>query len=164
MIEIKDSSVTFEKVYESDYAPNDPELRNANVLFIPYHNYRPNVEYCFGENSEEFLCYLREYGAEEIRPDIAISDDKYQSMEMHSLLIDVGIFIATNVVLSIAVNLLSNYVYDRIKAMHEERKNVNVRVEIIAQDASGESRSIKYDGPASEFDSVKDAVNKIIEK
>ena len=48
--------------------------------------------------------------------------------------------------------------------MHEERENVNVRVEIIAQDASGESKSIKYDGPASGFDSVKDAVNKILEE
>ena len=47
--------------------------------------------------------------------------------------------------------------------MHEKNENVNVRVEIIAQDEKGTSKSIKYDGPASDFDTVKEAVNKVLE-
>ena len=161
-IEVKESTTTFETVYNSDYAPNDPSLKAANLVLIPYHNYRPDIEYCFGEYSEEFLRYVREKGSEEIRPDIAITDEQYQSMEMHSLLIDIGIFIATNVILSLAVNILSNYVYDKVKSMHEKKENVSVRVEIITQDANGNSKSIKYDGPVSGFDAVKNAANDML--
>ena len=163
MIEIKNSDVTFESVYTSDYVPSDLNLKKANLLLIPYRNYRPNIEYCFGEYSEEFFRYVTENAVEGIRPDIAIADDKYQSMEMHSLLLDIGILIATSVALPIAVNLLSSYIYDKIKSMHEKNENVNVRVEIISQDSSGMSKSIKYDGLASDFVAVKDAVNKVLE-
>lgn len=164
MVEINDSTLTFENVYNSEYAPKDNELKQANLLLLPYHNYREGVEYSFGENAEEFLRYIESHDHAEIKPDIAISDDKYQSMEMHSLLLDVGIFIVQNVALPMAVSLLANYVYDKIKSLHETKENVNVRVEIISENKDGKSKSIKYDGPATQFHEVEDAANKIIEE
>lgn len=163
MIDENKSSITFERVYESPFAPNDPEIKKANILLLPYEDFREGVEYCFTEYAMEFLQYLRTNSDDRVIADIAISDEKYCAIEMHSLLLDVGIFIATNVVLSAAVNILSSFIYDKIKSMHEKRENVNVRVEIIVQNENGASKSIKYDGLASDFDAVKSTVEKIID-
>lgn len=161
MIEIKDSELTFEKVFESPYAPNDPEIRNANLLLIPYQNFRAGIDYCFTEYAEEFLNYINQSGEEAIKADIAITDDKYLVLEMHSVLLDIGTIILVSGVVPIALNLLSNYIYDKIKKIHEKKENVNVRVDIISQSENGVSKTIHYDGPASEFELVKDAVKDI---
>lgn len=163
MVEVRDSSLTFASVYESDYAPKDPALKDANMLLIPYCNYRPGIEYCFGEYSEEFLSYVRENENERIKVDIAISDERYQAMEMHSLLLDIGIFLVKDIILPVALGVLSNYVFSKVNSMHEKKENVNVRVEIIAQEPNGRSKAIRYDGPASGFDAVKEAASKVLE-
>lgn len=161
MTEIKDSELTFTKVYESAYAPNDPSIRDANLLLVPYHNIREGIEYCFTEYAEEFLGYINQNGEEAIKADIAISDDKYQVLEMHSLLLDIGKIILVSGVLPITLSLISNFIYDKIKKLHEDKENVEVRVEIIAQSESGASKSIRYDGPASELDSIKESIKDI---
>lgn len=161
MIFENDSNVTFEKVYESPFSPNNSEIKDANMLLLPYKDFREGVEYCFTEYAAEFLHYLKS-NDDGVIADIAICDEKYCVIEMHSLLLDIGIFIATNVVVSAAVNILSNFVYDKIKSLHEKKENVNVRVEIIVQNDNGTSKSIKYDGPASDFDSVRSTVEKML--
>ena len=161
MTEINDSELTFEKVYESPYAPNDSTVKDANLLLIPYQNIREGIDYCFTEYAEEFLSYIKQSGEKAVKADIAITDDKYKVLEMHSMLLDIGKLILVSGVLPIALNLLSNYIYDKIKRLHEDKENVNVRVEIISQSDNGVSKSIRYDGPASELETIKDAVKDI---
>lgn len=162
MISIKDSTVTFESVYNSAFAPKDNSLKEANLLLLPYHNIRPNVEYCFSEYSEEFLRLLRIQKREDVIPDIAITDEDFQTIEFHSLLLDMGIIIVSYVVLPFTVNILASFVYDKIKAKHEKKENVTVRVEIITQDSKGNSKAIKYEGLASNFEIVKEAVQSVL--
>ena len=161
MIEIKNSEITFETIYKSPYAPSDSTIKDANLLLIPYQNIREGIEYCFTEYAEEFLGYINQSGEKAVKADIAITDDKYQVLEMHSLLLDIGKIILVNGVLPIALNLLSNFIYDKIKKLHEEKKNVEVRVEIISQSEDSGSKSIRYVGPASEFESIKESVKEI---
>lgn len=161
MTEIKDSELTFEKVYESIYAPNDPTIKDANLLLLPYQNFRDGIDYCFTEYAEEFLGYINQSGEKTVKADIAITDDKYQVIEMHSMLLDIGIVILTNAVLPVALGLLTNYVYDKLKKLHEGKENVNVRVEFISQSENGVSKSIRYDGLASELETIKDSVKDI---
>lgn len=164
MITKSESEVTFLSVYNSSYAPDDAKLKEANLLLLPYHNYREGIEYCFTEYAMDFLTYLKAQASDAINADIAITDEKYCALEMHSLILDIGIFIATNVILSSAVNLLSNYIYDKIKSMHEKKENVNIRVQIIAQNEKGCSKSITYDGPASEFEIIKSTAEELLKE
>ena len=161
MTEIKDSELTFEEVYGASYAPNDSAIKDANLLLIPYQNFRDGINYCFTEYAEEFLRYINQSGEKAIKADIAITDDEYRVLEMHSLILDIGIVILTNGVLPVALGLLTNYIYDKIKKLHEDKENVNVRVEIISQSENGVSKSIRYDGPANELETIKDAVRDI---
>lgn len=104
------------------------------MLLTPYRNHRPGVEYCFGENTEEFLRYVKVHNNDdEIIPDIAIQDDKYQSMEMHSLIIDIGIMFLKEVLLPAVSSVIATYVYDKIEPLHQKPENVDIRVEIVVQ-------------------------------
>lgn len=161
MLKISDSDISFEAVYNSDYIPNTEEIKNSNLLILPYHNFREGVEYCFSEYASEVLQYIKENGSKDVTADIAISDDKYQAIEMHSVLLALGIFLTTSVVLPITVNILSSYIYDKVKAMHKSQEEVNVRLKLISQSKNGKSKSIEYDGPASKFSDVIDAVKKL---
>lgn len=161
MTEIKDSELTFEKVYKASYAPNDPTIKDANLLLLPYQNFRDGIDYCFTEYAEEFLGYINQSGENTVKADIAITDDKYRVIEMHSVLLDIGKIILVSGVLPVALGLLTNYVYDKLKKLHEDKENVNVRVEFISQSENGVSKSIRYDGPASELETIKDAVKDI---
>ena len=66
-------------------------------------------------------------------------------------------------IISAAVNILSDFIYDKIRSLHEKKENVNVRVEIIVQNENGTSKSIKYDGKASGFEEIKSTVDRILE-
>jgi len=164
MIEQHNSKITFSSVYQSEYCPDDQIIKEANLLILPYKNFRDGVDYCFTEYGEEFLRYVKGRNLNEVKADIAITDDKYRVIEMHSLLIDIGIILLKEGIVSVAFGLLTNYVYDKIKTLHAKKEDVNIRFEIISQDASGESKSIRYDGPASEFNDVKETVEKMIEQ
>lgn len=161
MIEINESNITFESVYNSPYSPQDEEFKQANMLLLPYHNFREGVEYCFSEYAEEILQYVRKNGSEELKTDIAITDEKYQIIEMHSMLLDLGLFIVQNVLIPMAVSILANFIYDKVKSLHKDNKEVNVRVRIISQDTDGKSKEIRYDGSADEFDMVIKAAEKL---
>lgn len=155
MIEEKDSLITFQSVYDSTFAPNDTEFKDANLLVLPYQNIRNGVEYCFTEYASDFLSYLRKKPTNGIISDIAITDDNYCVLEMHSILLDIGIILVQSGILPVALNLLSNYIYDKIKSIHEKPENTTVRFEMVAQAENGISKSLKYDGPASELDKVE---------
>ena len=157
-LEIRESNVTFENICKSDYAPNDEKFRQANCLIIPYENFRPGVEYCFSEYAQEVLEYSRDNP--DLNMDIAATDDNYKVIELHSLLLQIGIFVATSVVLPVVVNVISEFVCDKIKKLHEKKENVEVRVTFISVSADGASKQISYDGPADKLETV---INKIKE-
>lgn len=162
MLEIKDTAVTFDSVYESDYAPKDEQLKEASILFLPYHNFRPNVEYCFTEYAEDALRYIKENS--NFSADIAITDDKYRIIEMHSILIDIGLILVKQAILPVVLSILANYIYDKIKSRHEKSEDTEIRVQIIAEDKAGKCRVLRYEGPASEFSKVIEEADRILKK
>lgn len=156
MIRIEDSDMTFERVYDSPFTPDDEAIRKANCLIIPNIEFRKGVEYSYSEYAEDILTYMKENG---LNIDIAATDEIFQPIEMHSLLIDLGVFLVMDVSLPILINLSSSYIYDKLKQWHN--KDAEVRVEYIDQKEDGSSKSIKYSGPAKDFDSIIEAIKKL---
>ena len=158
MIEIKDTAVSFNTVYNSDYAPRDEKFKSANCLILPYKNFREGVDYCFSEYAQEVLQYSKDNPIDGINMDIAATDENYKVIEMHSILLQIGIFLASSVLLPMTVNLVSNYVYDKIKKLHQKEDDVQVRVTFISVYADGTSKALNYDGPASQFETIASGV------
>lgn len=149
---VKDCSETFETIYEKEYFPKElmDEIKQANVLLIPDHVKRENKEgYVFPECTQEFLEYLKDNGSDNLIPDIAINDEDFQKLELHSAAITIATFVVTSIVLPMMINLVSNYLYDQAKKMHRDKKDVSARVNIITTEDGKKSKMISYEGPVS---------------
>ena len=147
MISQTKTDITFESIYKKPYAPDDTEFREANAILIPYENLREGVDYCFSEYAEEIIQYSREHGDDypELNLDIATKDGTYKALEMHSINITVGVIIAKTVIIPAVINLVTSYIYDKIKDLNKEK--VEVRVSLISVKPNGESKQINYEGP-----------------
>lgn len=116
-VQIIDSDLTFEKIYEKKYIPSEylDEIKKANLLIVPNENFRKKGDVLFPETTREFFEYIQDHPNDEIVADIAISDDNFQRIELHSAVIEVATIIVNVVVLPVAINMISNYLYDLIK-------------------------------------------------
>lgn len=163
MITIQESNITFDSVYNEEYSPKDENFRKANCLILPYKNFREGEKYCFSEFAQEVLQYLKENSDGKILMDIAATDENYQEIELHSLRLQVGIFITTNILLPFVVGLVSNYVYDKIKRLHRKESEVEVHVEYICEMPDGSSKSLNYEGPADRLGEITRNLKQLME-
>ena len=154
MITIQKSNITFDSVYKEEYVPKDENFKKANCLILPYKNFREGVDYCFSEFAQEVLQYSKENSDGNVLMDIAATDDSYREIELHSLLLQIGIFAASSVLLPAVVNLVSSYVYDKIKKLHRKESDVEVRVTYISVLPDGSSRALNYEGPADKLGEI----------
>lgn len=161
MIKINNTITTFETVYRSEYVPKDDELKEANCLILPYENFREGVDYCFSEYAQEVLQYSKDNPSGDLKLDIAATDENYKVIELHSMLLQIGIFIATSVVIPMAVGLVTNYTYDKIKKLHQAEEDVEVRVTFISVLPDGTSRALSYDGPANQLGQIVSELPKL---
>lgn len=149
---VKDCSETFETIYEKEYFPKElmNEIKQANVLLIPDYIKREDREgYVFPECTQEFLEYVKDNGSDSLIPDIAIDDENFKKLELHSAVITIATFVVTGIVLPMMINLVSNYLYDQVKKMHREKKDVYAKVNIITTEEGKKSKKISYEGPVS---------------
>ena len=149
---VKDCSETFETIYEKEYFPRElmNEIKKANVLLIPDYVKREDKEgYVFPECTQEFLEYVRDNCSDNLIPDIAIDDEDFKKLELHSAAITIATFVVTGIVLPMMINLVSNYLYDQAKKMHREKKDVYTKVNIITTEKGKKSKMISYEGPVS---------------
>lgn len=150
---VKDCSETFETIYEKEYFPKKllDEIKEANVLLIPdYVKREDKKRYVFPECTQEFLEYVKDNASDNLRPDIAIDDEGFNKLELHSAAITIATFVVTSIALPMMINLVSNFLYDQAKKMHREKKDVSAKVNIITTEESGKkSKMISYEGPVS---------------
>lgn len=157
---VSDCSETFETIYEKEYFPKEllDEIKTANVLLIPDYIQRENTEgYVFPETTQGFLKYVKDNASDNLRPDIAINDDGFKKLELHSAVITIVTFVVTSVALPFMINMVSNFLYDQAKKMHREKKDVSAKVNIITiEEAVKKSKMISYEGPVS---GIEEALN-----
>ena len=160
VLTVKDCSENFETIYKKEYFPKKllDEIKEANVLLIPDIIKRGSENvYVFPESTSEFFEYLKENVSDNLRPDIAIDDEDFKKIEMHSASITIVTFVVKEFVFPIMLGLVSNFLYDAAKKMHRDRKDVSAKVNIIVTDDTGKkSKIISYEGPVS---GIENALN-----
>lgn len=150
------SNITFESVIDNCSA--DPEFKKqlslANVLIIPYEKNSKNNN-IFPVGTTEMYRYLQQKSPSQVKLDIATKDEDYVELAQHSDLVNLPAIIVTVVILPIIIGLITNYIYDRLKP-----DNNIIKCEIIITDEVGNSKRIKYNGPAKEYE---ETMSKIFE-
>lgn len=124
-------------------------LTAADVLVVPiagHGDYRAPV---FPQGTLEVLHFLRERLPDGVVADIAVRDDAYEELTLHAAELILPTFLANPSVASIAINLLSAYLYDLLKGA-KVRRQTRVRASVLVE-TSERVVDISYDGPADQF-------------
>ena len=157
-LEIVDTDISFDIIYSKKYIPKGyiEDIKKANFLIIPEENFRGEELLLFPETTREFYEYVQDSHTDDIISDIAISDEDFQKIEMHSATITVATIIVEFVVLPIATGLVASFLYDLIKKYHRKDDETTAEVNMIVEDKKAKkSKKITYKGPVS---GVKDAL------
>lgn len=158
-LQIEDTDISFDTIYEKKYIPQDyiQDIKKANFLIIPEENYRGEESLIFPETTREFLEYVKSAQHDTIISDIAVSDEDFQRIELHSATITVATVIVQWVVLPIATGIVSAFLYDLIKKYRRKDDETTAEVNMIVEDKkTKKSKKITYKGPVS---GVRDALD-----
>lgn len=159
IINVSDTNITFEQVYERDYIPaeNIDDIKMANLLILPNEGLCDEGDILFPETTREFFDYIKEASGDQIIADIAISDEDFQRIELHSAVIEVATIIVKWVVFPIATSMIASFLFDLVKKYRRKPEETFAKVQIITEETEmKKSKKITYEGPVS---GVKDALD-----
>ena len=156
---IEDIDISFDQIYGKKYIPKKyiEDIKKANFLIIPEENFRGEETLVFPETTRDFFEYVKESSSDAIMPDIAISDEDFQRVELHSAAITVATVIVQWIVVPVATSLIASFLYDLIKKQRRKDNETTAEVNMIVEDKkSKKSKKITYKGPVS---GVEEALN-----
>ncbi len=160
-VNVDDLDLTFDDIYKKEYFPQDcaEEIKKANFLIIPIENFRGMEEVVFPETTLDFFEFIKENADDNINADIAISDEKFLKMELHSAVITVATIIVQYVVLPIATGLISSFLFELVKKHRRKSEDTSAEVNIIVEETkTKKTKKITYKGPVS---GVKDTIDSV---
>ena len=152
VINVSDSNVTFDQIYKKEYVPAEymDDIKKANLLIIPNEGFRDEGDVLFPETTREFFEYLKENAHEGIVADIAISDEEFRRIELHSAAIEVATIIVESALFDIAIGLVGSFLYDLLKKYHRKAEETSAKVKTITEETdTKKSKMITYEGPVS---------------
>lgn len=151
-IEIDETDITFDSIYDKPFIPQDyiEDIKKADILIIPEENFREEGDVLFPETTREFLEYLQEQIPKDMSVDIAISDEDFRKIELHSDLVNVATIIVSSTAFSIACSMVASFLYDMAKKLLKRPQDLNAKVKIISEETkTKKTKSITYEGPVS---------------
>lgn len=140
------------------YLTDLPDLRRtvaqAPLVLLPRESY-PNVELpFFPQGSVELLEVLRSH-AEFTQADIGVSDDGYRELVQHAGNVFLPIiWVGTQLIFPTTLNVVANYVYDRLKyALPRSKPLVDAHFKV-RRTPGTTCLDIRYRGPVESFDAM----------
>lgn len=121
------------------------KLSTTDFLIVPS-DYKEN-EYYFAQESISFIKFCRQNNTENSIDLLADSNIQIRSLHSFDIWMPV-IWIATNALLPIAINLVSEYINDKLKGREKEEANVDVTFIVKREN---EEKTIHYSGDAKTF-------------
>lgn len=158
-IKISDTAISFEQIYNKEYIPKEyiEDIKKANLLIIPNENFRDEGDILFPETTREFYDYIRDNANDGIVADIAISDDDFKRIELHSAVFEVATIIVQYVILPVATSIVGSFLYELAKKHHRKPEDTTAKVKIITEETkSKKCKIITYEGPVS---GIKEALD-----
>ena len=139
---------------------------NAGVLIVPSQMVAQPTAFMTG--TMDLLAFLKSQLGDKV--EICIADDDYVEIELNSRTLRLGKFLVVSVLLPVFLNLLSNYIHDRIKEelippvqieTLDFQKPTEVSFTIAVEDSTGKKKEFSYEGPAADFKEVSAEIEKL---
>ena len=135
-LKIEDTDISFNTIYEKKYIPQEyiQDIKKANFLIIPEENYHGEETLLFPETTREFFEYVKNAPHDTIVSDIAVSDEDFQRIELHSATITVATVVVQWVIMPIATSVVAAFLYDMIKKYRRKDNETTAEVNMIVED------------------------------
>lgn len=154
---VADVELRFADVYQKPYFAKEyfEEIRKANLLLIPSENIREGLEPVYPEWTSDFLYYLRENAGEGVVIDIAVDDEHYRKLVLHSSFVALATMLIREEVLEQTARLTVGFLQDYAKKNHRQTEEMDTFVNIIVE-GDKTCRKIMFSGRVSELKNALD--------
>lgn len=132
-------------------------LEKSDILIIPQIGFRESPDPVFPVKTEELFNFMK--NKSDII-DICIDDEDYKEIALHSDLLIIATFLVSSVVLPVLVNILSDYIKNKLFSDKSDRA---IKVSIIVQNKQGTSKKITYEGKPENFDNTIKSIENLLE-
>ena len=122
----------------------------ADIALVPTTMRENEAGLLFPENTYQLFQYLQSNAAGN-RIEICAEDEQYRELELHFNEIHLVEIICTLFAAPLVINLLSSYLYDRIK--QSDKTGLKVKAKLTVRTPE-KALTFKYDGPAQTFQEV----------
>lgn len=146
-MKIHDVQVSFDEYYKRKNISENTQnkLGVSDFMAVPV-KYQEG-DYYFAQETISFLKFCRQNVPEYSFDVLADGDIETRSLHSFDIWMPV-IFVAQSILLPIAVNVISNYIYDKMKGREKEEAKVDLT--LIVREGEKE-KSIHYNGDARTF-------------
>lgn len=144
---IRNTNIDFSGYYVKNNISNDVQSKVGNVDILAVPTAYENDEYYFAQETIDFIKYCRSNSSDHTFDVLAEDDIQIRSLHSFDIWMPV-IWVASSVLLPFAINMVSNYIWEKMKGREKEPANVDVTFLTIKDD---EEKYIHYSGDAKTF-------------
>lgn len=139
---------------------HEAALAAADGLIVPEKDFRDGVAFVFHQDTTTLCKFLSTRLAGSMSIEICANDDEYLEISLHSASFRLSGIIVSYVLAPMLVNLLSNYIYDELKAKPTD----SVEVTLIVEDHECRNFKFAFKGEAKHFGVLADKVGELERK
>lgn len=153
MLEIHDDSLTIKKYFEMEVFSDETKKRveNADILLLPDFGIKDGVDRAFQPDTVNFYKYIQTKKDSDISVELFENRGEEKILALHSFDIWIPtIAIAKEVLFPMVINLVSSYVYDKMKGRINEEPVVHFQL-VVENKKAGKSKKLFYKGPIEGF-------------
>ncbi|AZZ78155.1 hypothetical protein CCX46_24425 [Pseudomonas sp. RU47] len=148
--EVKEESLTRAELVRNASPSLAEIIKGKNLIILPSHE---TVDE-FYAGSLDTLDYLNERNVD---AEIYSTDEDYKELSLHGADFWLGTFFVSSIVLPLLTNLMSSYIYDKLKA----QKDDGISLKLIIERKSGSTVSISFDGKIEKLEKVFTAIKEL---
>lgn len=165
---VKDTTRSREEWMEIAGLPDDMKesVMAAEVLIVP--SMMIDCPKAFMVGTMDLYAILKAQLGD--RMEICIADDDYEEIELNSRTLRLGRFVVLSVALPLFLNIIGNYIYDRITEpktietdvdLPEYQQPATVNFTIAVEDSLGKKKEFQYEGSAADYKEVAAEIEKL---
>lgn len=148
--EVKEESLTRAELVRKASHPLAEIIKDKNLIILPSHG---TVDE-FYVGSLDTLDYFNDHNLD---AEIYSTDEDYKELSLHGADFWLGTFFVSSFALPILTNLMSSYIYDKLRA----QKDDGISLKVIIERESGSTVSVSFDGKVEKLDKVFAAVKEL---
>lgn len=167
-LKIKDPTRSREEWMEIAGLPEDlrQDVMAADVLIVP--SMIQDQPKAFMVGTMDLYALLKLHLGDKM--EICIADEDYEEIELNSRTLRLGSFLVVSVALPLFLNLVGNYIYDRLTEpgpvvkevdVPEYQQPATVSFTITVEDTLGKKKEFQYEGPAADYKKVAAVIQKM---